>query len=113
MSCMILTEDVCRASLAQLTSLAIDILFPPPRLTPLHVPVPPTPPKFTTPAGLEGLTPSKLGVRALLPSEMGGEGGVCCRRTGEGDPSFVSCDAVFSFNKVNSSLRSRSSSFRR
>jgi hypothetical protein len=75
MSCMIFTDDVCRASLAQLTSLAIDNLLLIPRRTPLQLPLPPMPPTPTAPA-LGGLTASKDGVRALLPSEIGGEGGV-------------------------------------
>lgn len=74
-SCMILTDDVCLASLAQLTSLVIDNLFPTPRRTPLHVPVPPTPPKFCTGPAFGGLKVSKFGVFARL-SEIGGDGGV-------------------------------------
>ena len=74
---MILTDDVCRASLAQLTSLATDNLLLIPLLTPLQVPVPPTPPKPIAPAAaFGGLTASELGVSALLPSEIGGDGGV-------------------------------------
>jgi hypothetical protein len=75
MSCMILTDDVCRASSAQLTSLAMDNLFPSPLRTPRHDPVPPTPPKFCVDPGFGGLSDSILGVFALL-SDMGGEGGV-------------------------------------
>jgi len=73
---MTLTDEVCRASLAQDTSLAIDIRFPTPRRTPLHVPVPFIPPTPFAPCAFGGLSDSKLGVNALLPSDIGGDGGV-------------------------------------
>jgi len=118
-SCMILTEDVCLASLAQLTSLAIDILGPRPSFTSLHVPFPLIPPTPNPEPALGGLvTVSELGVNALLPSEIGGEGGVECRT---GDPrtapsssaAIIAGGGCRSFRTVYSSFKSRNSSFRR
>ena len=116
MSCITLTDEVCLASLVQLsTSLAIDNLFPILRGTPLQVPVPPIPPSPSEPTFGGLVRASELGVSALLPSEMGGDGGVWCRwDRGDGDPSVAVCTwAALSLRIVNSSFNSRNSSFNR